>query len=179
MRAVGLDPSSSSSSPRWVILRSTRCLSLPPSLWVELYTWFSVWNYGYVDFGFLLCGFWISILWILDFYFIVFFQMHLLIGWPVETCREIFAPSSSSPRSFIGKLGEFINNSNSPCERELVDQVPYQPDHINKMKGENLFTSQSPNSSPGLANRSRWRLRSRVVPPLETPQNNLICLRFD
>jgi hypothetical protein len=74
---------------------SINSLSFPPSLPLGggLYTWFSVWNYGYVDFGFLLCGFWISILWILDFYFIVFFQMHLLIGWPVETCRDF--------RSFI------------------------------------------------------------------------------
>jgi hypothetical protein len=51
---------------------------------------------------------------------LVFSQMHLLIGRPVETRGEIFAPSSSSPpRLFIGKLGEFINNSNAPCEREL------------------------------------------------------------
>src|SRR5579859_7154103 len=47
-------------------------------------------------------------------------SQHTSVVWPVETCREIFAPSSSSsPRLFIGKSGEFINNSNS-CERELA-----------------------------------------------------------
>src|SRR5579859_2713901 len=46
-------------------------------------------------------------------------SQHASVVWPIETCREIFAPSSSSsPRLFIGKSGEFINNSNS-CEREL------------------------------------------------------------
>jgi hypothetical protein len=103
MRVVGLGSFSSSLLPGPVILRSIRLsFPLPPSGWKN------------GPFSASICSFYCLDLWVsalvsgfLDFVFIISSLRICSSVWPVETRREITAPSSPSspPRSFWSEVG--------------------------------------------------------------------------